>query len=115
MHLPHLSSLLTSILQDVTDPILKSDPAFQLYLMKDGPEPSINSAVRRRDALLALTAVSTSAPYSDTSSTSPIDPASAAEAASSGLSSPSSPPLQDAFRETTLTSSQRVAQASSLV
>lgn len=42
--------------QDPTSPLLQSDAAFEIYcrcLVKTGHEASINSAVRRRDSLLA--------------------------------------------------------------
>ena len=45
--------------QDPSSPLLRSDRAFQLYLtslLKTGLESSINSAVRRRESLLASSA-----------------------------------------------------------
>lgn len=55
-------SLLIYALQDASSPLLRSDAAFQLYLtslVNNGLQSSINSAVRRRESLLASTAVET--------------------------------------------------------
>lgn len=86
--------------QDATNSLLKSDPAFQLYLtalMKNGLESSVNSAVRRRDSLLALSTPASQIPSTSSESTS------TAEATASGLSTTST--------QQPSTSSQRIAQA----
>lgn len=54
-------------IQDPSSPVLQSDKAFELYLSalaKNGLEPSINAAVRRRDGILAAGAVAAT-PSSD--------------------------------------------------
>lgn len=61
--------MLIYALQGPSSPLLRSDAAFQLYLtslVNTGLQSSINSAVRRRESLLASTVVE-STPASDVS------------------------------------------------
>jgi ATP-dependent metalloprotease len=55
----YIDRFMHAIPQDPSSPLLRSDRAFQLYLtslLKNGLESSINSAVRRRESLLASSA-----------------------------------------------------------
>ncbi len=104
-------------LQDPSSPLLKSDVAFQLYLsalMKNGYEASINSAVRRRDSILAslaVTATETSEvkDTADAASTN-TSPSSvpASETPSPATSSQTEPQTSNA---SPISSSQKIAQA----
>ena len=55
-------------LKDPTNPLIRSDIAFQLYLnalLKNGLASSVDAAVRRRDSILAATASASASSQSD--------------------------------------------------
>jgi len=88
---------------DPTNPLIRSDIAFQLYLnalLKNGLASSVDAAVRRRDSILAATASSTPVATSSTSEATSADAASVTESSTSTSSSQVAP-----------TSSQKLAQA----
>ncbi|KAH9934738.1 ATP-dependent metallopeptidase Hfl [Fomitopsis serialis] len=88
---------------DPTNPLIRSDIAFQLYLnalLKNGLASSVDAAVRRRDSILAATASSTPVAASSTSEATSADAASVTESSTSTSSS-----------QVTSTPSQKLAQA----
>ena len=109
-----------SALQDSSNPLVKSDVAFQLYLsalMKNGYEASINSAVRRRESILA--AASKAATEASESTEAATVTAAASAEHSTALASTSDGSSQAASSQTvsqassapSSSSSQRIAQA----
>ncbi|KAH9951246.1 ATP-dependent metallopeptidase Hfl [Amylocystis lapponica] len=97
---------------DPTNPLIRSDTAFQLYLtalINSGLSSSINAAVRRRDTLLALPVAA--APAAATPATSSETAPAPADASTPSPSSEAPSPSQSAQPATAPTSSQLLAQA----
>ncbi|KAK7693546.1 hypothetical protein QCA50_003115 [Cerrena zonata] len=94
---------------DAANPLLRSDEAFKLYLsalVNSGYEASINSAVRRRESLLAATAASTSPAANESSP----DTGSTEISSTSGAALSKQPDAENVSQTTTTSSSHRIAE-----
>ncbi|GJE95145.1 ATP-dependent peptidase [Phanerochaete sordida] len=101
---------------DPSNPLLKSDAAFRLYLtalMKNGMESSINAAVRHRDSLLAIqSAPSTEAETVETAAAASDASATPAAAESTATSADASATATSSTASSTVaSSSQAIAES----